>query len=294
MEATSSNTGYGGTVVSGFINLLMVVAAIVLLYWAFRFFYGDVKEQGIVVQAEKVVANQGVKTYTNQAMIYEGGEYTTNFWVYVSGWRTNQGTRKHILEIGGDNYATLLVSLGAFKNSLQVRVHTRPMATTTTVGGKDCSGSDCSGSAVSSSSTAIATTSSTGDMSLTTADKGEYFKPMTMDNGLTDSQGGCDIDDIDLQRWVQVSVVLNGRTCDVYIDGKLMRSCILRNFFKVDPTGQKLKLVDYAGFDGYVSNVATYNYALTPDKIYHMYMKGPESKSFDPWQYFLSLFRSPA
>jgi hypothetical protein len=294
MESVSLNTGYGKTVLSGFINLLMVVAALVILYFSFKFFYGDTTEQGVTVEGSKITANQGVKTYTNQAPIYEGGEYTTNFWVYVSGWRTNQGTRKHVLEIGGTNYATILVALGAFKNSLQVRVHTRAMTTTSTVGGKDCSGTDCSGSTVASVSSAVASTSSRDDTSLTTADKGEFFKPMTMDNGLNDGEAVCDIDNIDLQRWVQISVTLNGRTCDVYMDGKLVRSCVLRNFYKVDPTGQKLKLVDYSGFDGYVSNVSTYNYALTPDKIYHMYMNGPEGKSSDPWQYFLSLFRSPA
>jgi hypothetical protein len=284
------NTGYGKSVLSGFINLLMVVVALVIFYWMFRAFYGDVKEQGVVVEGGKIVANQGVKTYTNQALMYEGGEYTTNFWVYVSGWRTNQGTRKHVLEIGGQNYATLLVSLGAFKNSLQVRVHSRQMSTTTTKSGKDCSGSDCSGASV-TTTTASPVGGATDDVSLTTSDKGEYFKPMSVDSGLTDSQM-CDIDEIDLQRWVQVSIVLNGRTCDVYIDGKLMRSCVLPSFYKVDPTGQKLKLTDYAGFDGYVSNVTTYNYALTPDKIYHMYMKGPQGETFDLWKYFTSFFSS--
>jgi hypothetical protein len=293
-SAPATNTGYGKSVISGFVNLLMVVAALLIFYWMFKAFYGDVKEQGVVVEASKIVANQGVKTYTNQAPIYEGGEYTTNFWVYVSGWRTNQGTRKHVLEIGGTNYATLIVSLGAFKNSLQVRVHSRQMSTTTTKSGADCSGADCSGAAVGGVTTASPVGGTTDDISLTTADKGEYFKPMSVDNGLMDSNTLCDIDEIDLQRWVQVTVVLNGRTCDVYIDGKLMRSCVLPSFYKVDPTGQKLKLTDYAGFDGYVSNVSTYNYSLTPDKIYHMYMKGPQSESFDLVKYFTSFFRSPA
>lgn len=286
---SAANTGYGKSFLSGFVNLLMVVAALVIFYWMFRAFYGDVKEQGVTVEGGKIVANKGVKTYTNQARIYEGGEYTTNFWIYVSGWRTNQGTRKHVFEIGGSNYATLVVSLGAFKNSLQVRVHSRAMTTASDVSGVDCSGAGCD-----STGTVTPSGGSTMDVSLTTADKGEYFKPMKMDSDLTDGNTMCDIDEVDLQRWMQVSVVLNGRTCDVYIDGKLMRSCVLPNFYKVDPTDQKVKLADYAGFDGYISNVSTYNYALTPDKIYHMYMKGPEGASFDLWQYFLSFFRSPA
>jgi len=246
---------------AGFINLVVVVIALIIVYYSFGFFYGTSTNNGVLVQSGQISANQGVKTYTNQAQIYEGGEYSVNFWMYVSGWNYKQGTRKHVLELGGTNFATLLVALGAYKNSLNVRVDTR----------------DASGSAL-------------DGIRLTNADKETLFKPLQSDTSLT-VEPMCDIDEIDLQRWIQVTVCINGRTCDVYIDGKLARSCVLPSFFRVDPTGQSVTVVDRGGFDGYVSQISTYNYSLNPSTVYNMYMTGPSGSSLDPWAYFTGLFK---
>ena len=69
------------------------------------------------------------------------------------------------------------------------------------------------------------------------------------------------------------------------MDGKLTRSCVLPNFYRVDSTGVKMKLLDYGGFQGYLGDVSTYNYALNPDQIYRMYMTGPtdNQSSFLSW-----------
>lgn len=246
---------------SGFVNLVLVVTALVIVYYSFGFFYGTTTSSGVMVESGKISANQGMKSYTNQAQIYEGGEYSVNFWMYVSGWNYKQGTAKHVLEVGGTNFATLLVALGAYKNSLSVRVDT-----------KDASGGSVAG------------------IGLTNADKETLFKPLQSDTALT-IQPMCDIDEIDLQRWIQVTVCINGRTCDVYIDGKLARSCVLPSFFKVDSTGQSVKVVDRGGFDGYVSQVSTYNYSLNPSNVYSMYQSGPNGSSLDPWSYFTGLFQ---
>jgi hypothetical protein len=249
-------------ILTGFINLLVVVIALVIVYYSFGFFYGTSTSNGVTVESGKISANQGVKKYAKPAQIYEGGEYSVNFWVYVSGWTYKQGTRKHVLEVGGTNFATLLVALGSTKNSLSVRVDTR-----------DASGSSVNG------------------IGLTNADKELFFKPLQSDGALT-VQPMCDIDEIDMQRWIQVTVCINGRTCDVYMDGKLARSCVLPSFYKVDPTGQSVTLVDRGGFDGYVSRVSTYNYSLNPSAVYGMYQAGPTGASLDPWAYFSGLFKS--
>lgn len=296
MERVNSGATYGKNVLGGFVNLLIVVVALVIVYYSFKFFYGSSAQNAVVVMPEKVVANAGVKMFTNQAQLFEGGEYTVNFWIYISGWRTNQGTRKHVLEIGGTNFATLLVGLGAFKNSLFVRVHTRGISggvgSSASLTGASASSYTAGSSSYTSTPPVLLPASSSEDVSLTATEKDIMFKPMSMDTGLMDEKPMCDIEEVDLQRWLQVSIVLNGRTCDVYLDGKLHRSCVLPSFYKVDPTGISVRALDKGGFDGYMSQLTTYNYALTPDAIYKSYMNGPTGTSLDPWQYFLSLFRS--
>ena len=44
----------------------------------------------------------------------------------------------------------------------------------------------------------------------------------------------CDVPNIAIQRWVQVGVVLQNRTLDVYINGKLARSGILQGIPKMN------------------------------------------------------------
>ena len=278
----TSSSSYGQSYLSGFINLLVVVIALVILYYSFQFFFGRGAQNSNMIEAGKITANQGVKIYKNHAQIYEGGEYSVNMWLYISGWKTNQGTRKHVFELGGTNFATLLVALGAYKNSLSVRVSTKGNS------GVDASGNDASGNRM------LQTQGQGGEVLLDAATLTSFFKPLSMDDGLLNMQPVCDIEEIDLQRWTQVTVVINGRTCDVYMDGKLARSCVLPHFYKVDPTGQSVKVVDRAGFDGYVSRVNTFNYALTPNVIYQSYMAGPSGTNLDAWEYFKSFFAPPS
>lgn len=259
MEATSSSTN---AVIAGFMNLLIIIVALVIIYYIYQYLFGIASISGGILEAGQLTANRGLKTYTNHAKIYEGGEYTVNLWLYISGWSYLQGQKKHVFELGGTNFATLLIALGSYKNSLSVRVDA-----------VDASGSS---------------------LALTKTMETQFFGP-SLDGGLADASPQCDIDVIDLQRWVQISVVINGNICDVYMDGKLVRSCVLPSYYRVDPTGQSVKIADRGGFDGYISQVSTYNYAMSPVTLYNMYMSGPTPASTDVWgafNYFLSLFQS--
>ena len=55
------------------------------------------------------------------------------------------------------------------------------------------------------------------------------------DNEANFAQG--DVKSIDLQKWVCICVVLSGRRLDVYMDGKLNRSSVLKGMYKVGGTG---------------------------------------------------------
>jgi hypothetical protein len=91
-----------------------------------------------------------------------------------------------------------------------------------------------------------------------------------------DSTTPCDAPGIDLQRWTHVTVVLSGKITDVYMNGKLARSCIGASYFKVDASPIKINLLRYAKyFNGKIANLNLYTVALNPAQIYDMYTKGP-------------------
>jgi hypothetical protein len=159
-------------------------------------------------------------------------------------------------------------------------------------------------SSSSSSSTRMTTTTSTpkssekpGDLSAENAKA--FFKPFAVDDSLLvegfTTPTICDLPEVDMQRWTMISVVLSGRTIDVYLDGKLSRSCISPSYYKVDPTGVTPVLTDYGGFDGFMGRTEVANYAMNPDEIYRAYLSGPDGPpSFDIIAWIGSLFKGSA
>ena len=86
----------------------------------------------------------------------------------------------------------------------------------------------------------------------------------------------CDIQNIPLMTWVHIVYVLNNRTVDVYINGKLERSCALRGIPTIsnDPvymtTGNP-----QAGFYGKIGRTQYFTKALLPNEVANIYQIGP-------------------
>jgi len=90
----------------------------------------------------------------------------------------------------------------------------------------------------------------------------------------------CDIVDIDLQRWLCITVVVSGRVVDVYMDGKLARSCVCPGIPTVETPGAQKVIMGKANqtFGGQFSTTRFYGYALSPARIYEIYQEGPAEK----------------
>jgi len=130
-------------------------------------------------------------------------------------------------------------------------------------------------SSSSSPSPSLGSTPDQPTEALDNASRDALFNTLYPDSGLLDGTALCDLPAIDLQKWVCVAVAVNGKTVDVYIDGKLARSCVLPALYKVDGGGYTADLLDYGGFGGYVNSIQMYNYALNPNAVYNLYMGGP-------------------
>jgi len=86
----------------------------------------------------------------------------------------------------------------------------------------------------------------------------------------------CDIQNIPLMTWVHIVYVLNNRSVDIYINGKLERSCALRGIPTItnDPVymtqGSPL-----AGFYGKIGLTRYFIKALLPNEVANLYQNGP-------------------
>ena len=85
----------------------------------------------------------------------------------------------------------------------------------------------------------------------------------------------CRIQNFPLQRWVNLIVSLNNRTLDLYLDGKLVRTCILPFPAKVVPNAPVI-ITPNGGFKGFTSNLQYFSNALNPQECFNIYRAGPK------------------
>jgi hypothetical protein len=258
MQAIESKLPGAGLIWKITFPILILIA----LYYLYQFLFGANGLEGSLVMKNIRKSSPDApfifladsSSSSSIPAIYEGGEYSINGWIYIDDYSIRRGYNKHVFSLGGGEFLTLAVFLGPYKNSLNVRVHT-----------KENNPQPAGGM--------MPQTTASDDLKITNLPS--IFSTVQQDGSLLNPLRPCDIQSIDLQKWVQITVTLNNKTCDVFIDGKLARSCILPSFYKVSKSNLALRVAEYGGFGGYVSNFSAYNYALNPEQIWRLYMSGP-------------------
>ena len=82
----------------------------------------------------------------------------------------------------------------------------------------------------------------------------------------------CNVPNIPIQKWVSCIVSVYGRSLDVYINGKLVRTCILENVAKLNSAD--VQITPNGGFSGYTSSFQFLPDATNPEEAYNIYKKG--------------------
>jgi len=81
------------------------------------------------------------------------------------------------------------------------------------------------------------------------------------------------IANIPLQKWVNLMVSVYGRTMDIYLDGKLVKTALLPGVPNVVQSAD-VYITPKGGFDGFTSNFQYYPTALNPQDAWNIYSKG--------------------
>jgi hypothetical protein len=293
MNANTGSANAGGVtsmMPKNLVGIIVLVLFLVGIYYLYQFLYGKNPSYGSVnllsgspsmsKTTTDSTSNKTVVSASEVSGVLDGGEYSASFWIYVSdtkGFSAASTTKlAHLFEISNTRFAStkgntlVFVGLNPINGSLVVRQSTSDPSET-------INNSLTSSSGVTGSMYPL-------DSLITSYNSGTTFT----------NDDRCDIiNGIEYQRWVLVTVVGNGRTLDVYVDGKLARSCVYKAGFALgSPTG---KAQAYFGMDnggnlkGYFSNGVFYNYALTPDAVYALYQQGPGG-TFSIMDFFKNLF----
>jgi hypothetical protein len=92
-----------------------------------------------------------------------------------------------------------------------------------------------------------------------------------------------DINDLPIAKWMNIVVRVQGKNCDVYVNGRLTRRRIMKDVVKQNYDDVNICL--NGGFSGYLSNLTYYNNAISIAEIQDILVSGPNmksvSKSFD-------------
>ena len=164
------------------------------------------------------------------------GAYSMQWWMFIKDWNYGYGKEKTVLTRADPTNKDVLnpkVSLHPTDNSLKVSVSVFP---------------DSEGGS-SKTEPAPATGGSTGDDVFT-----------------------CEVPNIPLQTWFSVSMSVFSRNLDIYIDGKLVKSCFLSGVPK--PATGDVSLTPGGGFSGYMCNFNHYARMLTPGDASNYFSAG--------------------
>jgi hypothetical protein len=168
-----------------------------------------------------------------------GGDYGMQWWMYINDWDYKFGERKPVIRRGDNGVYNPFVFLHPTENTLSVKISVFPADGSTT------------------GSSEPAPTGSTGEA--------------------TDDSFTCSVPNVPLQKWFAVSVSVSGRNLDIYLDGQLVRSCLLSGVPK--SSAGNLEIMPGGGFSGSVIDTYYYSRSLVPADAQSFFSKGTNGPS---------------
>ena len=83
----------------------------------------------------------------------------------------------------------------------------------------------------------------------------------------------CTVKNVPIQSWVNALVSVNNRTLDVYLDGKLVKTCVMPGVAKIARNAPVI-ITPNGGFSGFTSNIEFWAKASNPQDAWNIYRKG--------------------
>lgn len=173
------------------------------------------------------------------------GSYGMQWWMFINDWNYGYGKEKTVLTRVDPSNANIMnpkITLHPTDNTLKVSVSVFPESE--------------GGSQTTEPAPATGASEATDDVFL------------------------CEVRNLPLQTWFSVSVSVFGRNLDVYIDGKLVKSCLITGIPK--PALGDVALTPNGGFSGYMCNFNYFARMLTPADASNFFSAGTACKDKVP------------
>jgi hypothetical protein len=225
------------------------------------------------------------------------GNFCISCWIFIDDWNYRYGEKKVILRKKTEDESVVLpeISLDPYKNDLLVEMNVyaeNDTAFRTAV------------------ETALTAAGESYDESSTYGCSGEKLA-VTPDDGVRQAYDGGDsglpeiscpegstkqvkVENINMQKWVNIIFSVNTRTLDLYINGKLVKTQEFNNTIDTNVFNYGgITVTPNGGFGGFISKVQYYPYYITPRKAWNIYKSGFGSafeSGLDKYNMSLSLY----
>lgn len=83
----------------------------------------------------------------------------------------------------------------------------------------------------------------------------------------------CAVPNVPIQKWVNLLISVYGRSLDVYLDGKLVKTCVLPGIAKINDNSN-VYVTPSGGFSGWTSKFQYYPNSIDPQTAYNIYQQG--------------------
>jgi hypothetical protein len=222
-------------------NILLVVFILLLLYIIIQYVYSSTGPLTTMQDGTTMTTISPSKLSPNSSGL-NSGNFTYSVWFYVNDWNYRYGEPKVIF-----GRTTPSASNGS---------------TIFDISGNDVTCNDpCMSVSLGAvqNNLAISLSCYNGD---TTS---------TSDNSSVMSH--CNISNVPIQRWVNLLVSVYGRTMDVYLDGKLVKTNLLPGIAKINSSAP-VYLTPDGGFSGWTSKLQYFPNATDPQTAWNIYVAG--------------------
>ena len=256
--------------------VILVFVFLVLLYFIINMFTRATKltemADGKILQT---ITADKLKNANNS------NNFTYSMWIYVDDWNYNFGKPKTILDRAngptvmlGDKPNTLTVNIRYYDTSKEATDDdddvpgaadpttlsaSQQAACDACTSGYTCACAACNGGVpLADSSSAAAAAASLANIASA---------------GKNSSISNCTVTNIPIQKWVNIIASLYGSTLDIYIDGKLVRTCILPGVPFIN-NNEAIKVTPDGGFSGWTTSFKYLPTASNPQEAYNFYKDG--------------------
>ena len=250
--------------------VILIFVLLLIIYFAINAFSKTSK----LTKMAEAKKSQTVKA-ADLKNVNNTSNFTYSMWLFIDDWNYLYGQEKMVLDRG--NGPTVV--LGTKPNTLAVKMAYYD-ANKSGVGvgpssSKSNAATDAACLACQQGYTCACNACNNGvpDGPLTDAQKAAARAAAAAAAAANSSVNTCLIENVPIQKWVNIIVSLYGLTVDIYLDGKLVRTCVLPGVPQIN-NDRDIEVTGKGGFSGWTTNFKYWSDASNPQEAYNIYKAG--------------------